>query len=121
MLAIDSSWYSFTPPQWSNIPPPLTSQAGPRDPDPRRPGALPGRSGPESDQSMPRCIALRPRGVKKKSLDETEGWTKFLDATEVFGEPNQGKLRPGCTRLPCIQFLIVLTSLKLHRLWKPAQ
>ena len=24
MLAIDSSWYSFTPPQWSNIPPPLT-------------------------------------------------------------------------------------------------
>ena len=24
MLAIDTRWYSFTPPQWSNIPPPLT-------------------------------------------------------------------------------------------------
>ena len=26
MLAIASSWYSFTPSQWSNIPPPLTDQ-----------------------------------------------------------------------------------------------
>ena len=67
MLAIDTRWYSFTPPQWSNIPPPLTDTDVFRDEFPEEPehAAGPenrtqiGQERPEYDRKLTRDLHLR--------------------------------------------------------------